>query len=57
MNLLLKRLFDAEYVILQDTGGQHWWGGTKLNPDMLLLTEKGRAFVSSLSLHEVDNAG
>ena len=55
LNLLLKRLFDAEYVRLHEVGGtQMMLGKIKLTPDMLAITDGGRKFVESLGLSEIE---
>ena len=53
--LLIKRLFDAGYVVLrQNPAGTMEMGGIRLSPDLLLLTDKGKAFIDGLGL-EMDN--
>lgn len=47
--LLVKRLLDSGYVRRIDSGpGGAFIGGMKSNPDILLITHKGREFVDSL---------
>lgn len=51
LSLLIKRLLDAGYVVLQ----KHDQGyaisfGLQTSPDFLVITDKGREFVASLSL-------
>jgi len=57
MCLLLKRLFDARYVEMKENHDNAIVGATRLQPDFLLITQPGRAFVNSLELQETDIYG
>jgi hypothetical protein len=56
MNLLLKRLFDANYIELIPVQAGMSIGMTigniKTTPDMLQITQNGRDFIASLSLEK-----
>lgn len=52
--IFLKRLFDAGYVFFQETAGAASFAGEiKTSPDWIGITQKGRAFVQELGLHEL----
>jgi HNH endonuclease len=52
--ILLRRLFDAGYIFLQeDPNNGMWVGNVKTNPDLIGITDKGREFVRELGLHEL----
>lgn len=51
--IFLKRLFDSDYIFLHETQSGMWTDGIKSNPDYIGVTDKGRAFVSELGLHEM----
>ena len=53
--LLIKRLLDTGYVERHESGrGGVFIGGMKSNPDILVITEKGRGFVDSLGIEQED---
>ena len=53
MPLLIKRLLDAEYVVLQQhPNGYSSSFGMQTSPFVLNITEKGRTYVESLGLSE-----
>ena len=53
MVLLIKRLLEAGYIRRIESQGGVFLGGMKSNPDILVITEKGKEFVNSLGLeHE-----
>ena len=53
MLLLIKRLLDTGYVARVESQGGVFIGGMKSNPDILVITDKGREFVASLGVdHE-----
>ncbi len=55
MRLLIKRLLDAGYVNLHEDRRPTYDAVDKfLIPDTLVITEKGRDFVESLELHELE---
>jgi len=51
--LLAKRVIEAGYVHRVETPAGVVIGGMKSNPDYLLITDKGRAFIEELGLHEI----
>lgn len=54
MFIFFKRLLDAEYVdIYRSNEISISIGGVETAPAFLLITEKGRAFVQELGLHEL----
>lgn len=53
LSLLVKRLLDARFVKFVESGGMIWWGDVKVNPDYLVITDKGRRFVESLGLENI----
>ena len=54
LNLLIKRLFDSDYVRLVDHEGGMYTGPVKLTPDFLVITDAGRAFITGLGLPHDD---
>jgi hypothetical protein len=51
--ILLKRLFDANYIFLQDVPSGMWVGSVKSNPDIIGITSKGLEFIRELGMHEL----
>lgn len=51
--LLLKRLLDAAYVIPSQSSANIMIDGINLTPNLITLTEKGRAFINEIGLHEL----
>lgn len=51
--LLIKRLLDAGFVRFKTSGGLLFMGGVKVNPDYLVITDKGLRFVESLELEDI----
>jgi hypothetical protein len=54
VDLLLKRLFDAEYIQAEKMSISTKIGAFQTSPDKLFITDKGRDFVKSLGLHHDD---
>ncbi len=54
LNLLLKRLFDASYVQLEEMRASMTIGNIKTTPDILKITQTGRSFIDSLGLEKTD---
>lgn len=53
LSLLIKRLLDAGFVGFENSGGLFFMGGMKLNPDYVVITDKGRRFVESVGLEDI----
>ena len=53
MMILLKRVLDSGFVDVQKAGGDVFIGGMQTNPDYILLTDRGRAFLADLGIHEL----
>jgi len=52
--LLVKRLLDAGYISRHaNTSTGVYINGMKTDPDLLVITPEGRAFVESLGLHDL----
>jgi hypothetical protein len=51
--LLLKRLLDAEYVIPTRSPAHMMISGIDLTPQLIALTDKGRAFINEIGIHEL----
>jgi hypothetical protein len=51
--ILLKRLFDAEYVFFQDNTDGYYVDGIKASPGLLGITDKGKSFLQEIGLHEL----
>lgn len=52
--ILLKRLLDSGFLDVHELGGVSTTiHGFKTSPDLILITENGRAFVQDLVLHEL----
>lgn len=49
LSLLIKRLLDSGFVRVQQSGSSIKVGPVKINPDYILITDKGRVFVNSIS--------
>ena len=54
MNILLKRLLEARYILIQKNpfGGADI-GGFQISPDFLMITPEGRAFIVEFGQHEL----
>lgn len=53
MLIFLRRLLNSKFIFVQQSGSGFIADGIKSNPDMIGITETGRAFVSDLGLHEL----
>ncbi|MFH1923016.1 MAG: HNH endonuclease signature motif containing protein [Planctomycetota bacterium] len=54
MHILIKRIIEAGYISVQKApAGSVEIMGMQAHPDSLVITEKGRAFVEELGLHEL----
>jgi len=54
LNLLIKRLLDADYVQVVENINPTWNDlFIKANPDLLLITDKGRKFIESLNRENI----
>jgi hypothetical protein len=51
--ILLKRLLDAEYIDVQELSSSIRIGTIKTTPDLIFITDGGRAFIRDLGLHEL----
>ncbi|WP_417692331.1 HNH endonuclease [Roseibium sp.] len=51
--LLLKRLLDAGYLAVQEPQGGVFIGGMQSSPCRLRISEKGRAFIKDIGIHEL----
>ncbi|MBW3099163.1 HNH endonuclease [Pseudohoeflea coraliihabitans] len=51
--LLIKRLLDAGYLHVQQPQGGVFIGGMQSAPCLLTISEKGKAFIDELDLHEL----
>jgi hypothetical protein len=52
-HILLKRILESGFIQVIQPSGNVLIGGMRANPDHLVLTNKGREFVSELGLHEL----
>jgi len=50
LNLMLKRLFDSKYVDVSEMMAGMIISGVKSTPDILYITDEGRAFIDSLGI-------
>lgn len=53
MHILIKRIVDAHYIEIVKTPGKIKAKGMQITPDYILITEKGRAFVTDLGANEL----
>ena len=53
MLIMLKRLLDSGFIGVQEMGASISIGPIKTTPDLIGITQKGRAFVAELSDHEL----
>ena len=53
LNLLIKRLLDADFVRIVENKTGMWVGRVKTTPDFLVITDKGREFIESLGVEEI----
>jgi hypothetical protein len=51
--LLLKRLMDAGFIVWHPFPGQAEISGVSIAPEVVVLTDKGRAYVDSISVQEL----
>jgi hypothetical protein len=51
--ILLKRLLDSGFIGVQTLSSVTIIDGIKTSPDLIFITEKWRAFVQELGLHEL----
>ncbi len=52
LNLLLKRLFDANYIRVEIVGSGMFVYGIKSSPDLIFITNQGRDFIGSLEIEK-----
>ena len=53
MLILIKRLLDSKYILVQTTNSGMYSNGIKSTPDLIGITDEGRAFIEGLGLHEL----
>lgn len=53
MNILVKRLIESGFVNIQSPSSSVSLGGMQASPNLLTITDQGRAFIESLGLHEI----
>ena len=49
LKLLIKRIMEAGYITYEETMAQVAMGDTKLNPDLIKITNSGRQFIQDIS--------
>ena len=54
MKVLIKRLIESEYIEVTERSGGVFISGMKASPEDITITEKGRMYIESLGLEEVD---
>ena len=52
-NVFIKRILEAGYISIHKAQGVVMLNGMQASPDYLVITDKGRAFVTELGLHEL----
>lgn len=50
---LIRRVLEAGYIEVVETGGGVFLGGLKQSPDFLVITSKGRTFLGEFGQHEL----
>jgi hypothetical protein len=53
MHILIKRIVESGYIQIQRSQGGVFIMGMQTNPDYLVITPKGKQFITELGLHEL----